>query len=805
MKATTGHKAKGKTGRFASNRKAKHILPALLAVSGACSLVAGTASALELGGIKIDSTLGQPLRASISYALNPTEQLFDFCIYLRPGIATTGVPTVSRPKITIEEGNIILTGNTPILEPLLAMQVYVDCPYTARLAREYTLMMSPPTAIVNVASQLEDVSAPAPTEPVQSVPVAAVAEQQIAKPTPALPSEPGITDPATSDPITNQTSSDPITMNSRYFVIPGDSLSTIARRIENRSVGVWPAVRAIFAANPEAFLDGDVNQLTAAVWLKIPDFSDSLPATDSNAVEDYSTGEYFDTQQEADASSAESYSGSDTSDSITEAEQAVADVAFVEPVAADVEETTLRPAAEMAAEPVTRTVEEPAAEAVSETSTDSVAAGFSAQDEAAVTTQPGQAADIVDDTAVLRPGDVVLDTVTGPAAESRAVPVVGSANIATTDSVGMPKWVLYAGAGSLALLVAFFAFRRTLKERFASRAAAAPAPAEELFDDKATAEPPIVDDVDFQFDDNTINSQSISLDADLGAGTGLQDSADLDVAQDFGFSASTTGEVEADIDLELPVESAAEPEVSPTDIIEPSHRIEEALIAVETPAAEDTQASATIDESAEYDLSMIVDATKQPLGEEELTAMDLMAVQVNASAENQDAGNQTLASEVDIAILEQDYQDEFTQTQALNDEIARAAEELALRMQEDDSAEVTSHLESVDDPAMTATVAASVAAGNDDLTDVGGATETGEQTEISDLEDTGVNLQLTANLQNPGNELTVEMPDPSSEKTVEMPNPGNEPTVEMANPGNDATVDMPVESGKVDTKKTQSS
>ena len=186
-----------------------------------------------------------------------------------------------------------------------------------------------------------------------------------------------------------------------------------------------------------------------------------------------------------------------------------------------------------------------------------------------------------------------------------------------------------------------------------------------------------------------------------------------------------------------------------------------------------------------------------------------MAVRVDDAAAVQDVASQTLESEVDIAALEQDYEDEFTQTQALNDEIARAAEELALRMHEDDDqAEVTSRLETVEDPAMTATVDASVEAENDD------ATEIADLNDLNDSDDeTGINTQLTANLKNPGNEATVEMPhpgsektvampQPGSEKTVAMPQPGSEPTVEMANPGNDATVEMPLKSGTDDTKKS---
>jgi len=38
-----------------------------------------------------------------------------------------------------------------------------------------------------------------------------------------------------------------------------------------------------------------------------------------------------------------------------------------------------------------------------------------------------------------------------------------------------------------------------------------------------------------------------------------------------------------------------------------------------------------------------------------------------------------------------------------------------------------------------------------------------------------------------------------------MPSPGSEPTVEMPNPANEPTVEMQVESGSVDTKKSQAS
>ena len=153
MKVTNRRNHKNKR-RAAKRKTNQQILPALVAVGGACGLAAAPVSALELGQIRVDSTLGQPLRASIAYALNPNEQMFDFCIFLKPGMTANGIPGVSNARITITDGAIILTGRTPIREPLLALQLSVNCPYTARLARDYTLMIDPalPTAgsIINV-------------------------------------------------------------------------------------------------------------------------------------------------------------------------------------------------------------------------------------------------------------------------------------------------------------------------------------------------------------------------------------------------------------------------------------------------------------------------------------------------------------------------------------------------------------------------------------------------------------------------------------------------------------------------------
>ena len=85
------------------NRR-KQLLPALMAVGGACGMMVAPAAALELGDLKIDSSLGQPLRASIAYALNPYEELYDFCVYIRPGLTANGLPVLSRATVSVADG-----------------------------------------------------------------------------------------------------------------------------------------------------------------------------------------------------------------------------------------------------------------------------------------------------------------------------------------------------------------------------------------------------------------------------------------------------------------------------------------------------------------------------------------------------------------------------------------------------------------------------------------------------------------------------------------------------------------------------
>jgi LPXTG-motif cell wall-anchored protein len=709
--------------KTALRRTLDPLLPALLAIGGAAGLMAKPASAVELGQLQIDSTLGQPLSASIAYALNPHEELYSYCITLKRGV-DTGVQHLTRARIKIVGNRIVLTGARPINEPMLAMRVAVNCPYTVKLNRDYMVMINPAGTVTAVAPG--ELSLPEVRSPGARVAPAIASQSQA-----VVATRPGQPRAAT----TRASDESPVYTGSDYRVQTGDTLSKIANRIDSRPVGLWPAIEAIYVANPDAFVANDKNRLMAGSLLTIPTMQDYDVVAD--VVEEPAPVAAPEEESAYTAEPTSSYEAYDSNSDAQWAEEDLAEDDSYLPYAADTDilnDSTL--AVPTDSEPVTvddATYEddtdiltsgniEPivAAEPVVDTTVvDSaedgefdaakagdVFAGTDSQVEASAETE-------IPETAAVTDSQVIED-----AAPARTIPVARPLDSATGESV---PWLAWAGGGALALILGLlFAFRRRLGGLFGGDSAERVEPLLED-DDEITQESHVLSDVDFPLDDIAVEdhsmeldadlgdgvgfdatatpeisfaetteldaaiaatvepASSMELDADLGAGTGLTDGTDLDVAQDFGFSA--TGENAVPMDLELPVEVEVEDEELPTDIIPPHLAEEKTILDAEVPPVDN-------DDDSQYDLSMIVDATKQALGDVDATTKDLNAVQLDAGQRNVDDSAYTLSKEVDFKILEQDYEEELTQTQAVNEEIARAAMELTQRMEVKDVEDV---------------------------------------------------------------------------------------------------------------------
>ena len=676
MKASNGRKYENKDLRTVKRKTNGQILPALIAVGGACGLAAAPASAIELGEISIDSTLGQPLRASIAYALNSNEQLSDFCIFLKRGTTSNGIPSVSNARITIADGAIILNGRTPILEPLLALQLSVNCPHTANLARDYTLMINPSSSADSERAPLSQEEAPLAPVQISTVTASDVVSEQ--------ESRPGV--PTTRVRPQDET---PIAKNSRYLVQTGDSLSQIASRIENRSIALWPAVAEIFAANPDAFLNNDPDLLKAGSLLVIPDMTGinaTATATDTSTVSQ--------TTVSPDAQSSTSYPG------------------------ATVAATTTLPEPAEAAEPAP--APEPELAPVEEA--------------AATEMQPGDIIIGTDSPFVVPVGDNEIidipDTALDAPQVSRPVPAITSSD--TNDSAigGAWSWLLWLGGAGLALIIGLLMFGRQIRERFGSVAVGAPSDLSRRREDMSARQPAVEADTDYELNDDTLKSQSITLDADLHAGSGLQEASEAELTPDFGLSAS--GATITQVDVEISEQASREEKLQATDILPLTVPKVETILEDEIMPSDD---DATVD----YDLSMMVDATKHIVEDDAVTAKDLMAVAVQLGDDKDDnTGEYTLNKEVDFQVLERDYEDELSATQILNNELEEAARALVEGMDDLDVGDETAQMPSSENPEMTAELASGDAQ-NDDFSD---SVEIPALTDEPSPADTGATIEM---------------------------------------------------------------
>ena len=608
------------------------ILP-LVALGG--GLAATPAAALELGELTVQSSLGQPLRASIAYALAPNEMLSNTCVSIGGGRSTGGLPGIGRSSVSITDSAILIAGESVVREPMLGTRVTINCPYTPNLSREYMLFVDPAT--------VAPAAAVAATAPVVDV-----------APQPAARSAPRRARPAPAD-------TTPIGQSSRYQVKAGETLGEIVARIENRSMSLWPAVNTIFMANPDAFIDNDPNKLKAGSWLTIPSFDGSAPVVADTAP----------------AAATDVVEGS----------------VYEPPILDDIAETVV--------------------------------------DETPATAALGD----------LRPGDVVMESdnpfvepattvgipdtaLEGPTTTSTS-PNVTTATIATDagdESTSILAWLIGGGIAILALLVLF---GRRIRNRFGAAPAGAIAATAAGYDDAQDA-------YGYDIEDDSPTEENLALDADLVLGTGLSQGTDMDIAQDFGFGATT------ELDIELPFEP--EPEVDDTDIMSAA-----------TSRMDSILESEILPEDDDYDMSVIVDATKMPQ-HEEVTERDLQAIEVDKGDDTQITDTYTITNEVDYDILERDYEEELTATQALNLEIERAAAELNENLGGTSADDATEAM-----PLATVTEIDSTVE-----MPVRDADDTVETAEVDPDETAAVTVNMSAD------DKTTEMPVANDEETVEM-------------------------------------
>ncbi|MEJ2604128.1 MAG: LysM peptidoglycan-binding domain-containing protein [Gammaproteobacteria bacterium] len=233
-------------------------------------MASAPARALELGEPEVRSHLGQPLEVVVPYLTGGNERLGADCVSLVRGEAA-GLPVMTGARvISAANGRLVIRGSHAIRDPLLAMHLKVDCPATPFLVRAYAIIVDP--------AELHP-SRPVPVRvaarhPAGAGPEEAGGDGREASSSPGSPGNRGV---ASGDDVRAGAAprasarQESLVPGTTYRVRAGDTLYSIATRVAGRTTGVRATAQRLFAANPGAFVDGDMDRLLAGATLTITD------------------------------------------------------------------------------------------------------------------------------------------------------------------------------------------------------------------------------------------------------------------------------------------------------------------------------------------------------------------------------------------------------------------------------------------------------------------------------------------------------------------------------------------------------
>jgi pilus assembly protein FimV len=287
---------------------------------GTIALTPLSAWSLTLGGMRVQSALGEPLRAQLSLGQLTPEELSSInagfapaAVYQAAGI--TANPILDNVQISVdasEPSNVVvnLTSSSPISEPFLDMLLEIKWA-SGKVVRDYTLLFNPSTAVAATVSTKPVIAAgPAVTDPAVALPAATVVEPNTAAgpvvdAAPAAPT-PAAATPAAPEPATAVAAAEPAptptptptptpeptpapapapepaaqaapvvaqaaqTAPQRLRVVRGDTAAALAQANLPSGVSLDQMLQAMLAANPGAFVDNNVNRLKSGAQLTVP-------------------------------------------------------------------------------------------------------------------------------------------------------------------------------------------------------------------------------------------------------------------------------------------------------------------------------------------------------------------------------------------------------------------------------------------------------------------------------------------------------------------------------------------------------
>jgi pilus assembly protein FimV len=234
--------------------------------------------AVGFGNLSINSNLGEELHLEVDLiSVTPAEigtmtvELASRSDYTRAGIPYPEISEFLAFEVVEADGNfmVVITSVTAITESFLHLLISANWS-GGKVIREYTALLDPPLYSGDTAAVVEVAGSDDSNEPVDS--------SEITATTGSLGSSSALS-PETADS----------TMAvSTITVMRGDTLSGIVNSLNRpESVTLMQGLTAILEANPDAFIDGNMNRLIAGASLSIPDFGNMAQVNNQNALQKF--------------------------------------------------------------------------------------------------------------------------------------------------------------------------------------------------------------------------------------------------------------------------------------------------------------------------------------------------------------------------------------------------------------------------------------------------------------------------------------------------------------------------------------
>jgi len=223
------------------------------------------AQAVALGAVKVNSALGEPLRAEIEVPQISSEEAASFqaAVASPQAFRTAGVEYTSAlagARVSLHrrpngQAYLRLISDRPVNEPFLGVVIEAHWA-TGSIVRDYTMLVDPPG---RAAPAPVAVTAPQATPPVQTAPsVSAAPRQPLPRPAEA------------ARPVRRAEPAAPAGDGAQVTVQRGDTAYGIVSTHAVDGVSLDQMLIALLRANPGAFIGGNVNRMRAGAVLDLP-------------------------------------------------------------------------------------------------------------------------------------------------------------------------------------------------------------------------------------------------------------------------------------------------------------------------------------------------------------------------------------------------------------------------------------------------------------------------------------------------------------------------------------------------------